>query len=625
MTSVLDRIADPTDLRRLDRDELTTLAAELRRTLIDTVCRTGGHLGPNLGVVELSIALHRVFRSPRDPILWDTGHQAYVHKLLTGRGPGFDRLRKSGGPSGYPNPAESEHDLVENSHASTALSYADGLAKAYELRGERGRTVVAVVGDGALTGGMCWEALNNLGAARDRPVVVVLNDNGRSYDPTVGGLARHLGALRTGTAGAGRIPNLFEGLGLAYLGPVDGHDVPAVEAALRQAQALRRPVVVHVVTRKGMGYRPAEDNDADRLHAVGVVDPATGTPSTQPPPTWTQVFGEEVTALGAQRADLVAVTAAMLEPVGLRPFQRAYPHRVFDVGIAEQHAVTSAAGLALGGLHPVVAVYATFLNRAFDQVLMDVALHRLPVTFVLDRAGVTGDDGPSHNGMWDLPMLGIVPGLRIGAPRDAATLRSLLREAVDINGPTVLRFPKAPMGEPVPALETHEGVEILARGQRVLIVSVGAMAETCLAVAARLGAAGVTATVVDPRWVLPVNPALAQLAAAHRLVVTVEDGARSGGVGSAIAQALADRRGTTPVHTFGLPAEFLPHGTRSDVLRSRGLAADAIADAILDQVDDAGEPLAGDRFGQPVGTYLRTARVTGASSRPARQFAGRTG
>jgi 1-deoxy-D-xylulose-5-phosphate synthase len=552
------------ELRGLDHAELAGLADRIREILVGTVTRTGGHLGSNLGVVELTLALHRTFDSPRDQILWDTGHQAYVHKLLTGRAGSFNGLRQAGRLSGYPNPAESEHDLVENSHASTALSYADGIAKALELRAITDRAVVAVVGDGALTGGMCWEALNNLGAAPHRPVILAFNDNGRSYAETVGGLTDHRA--------------VFTGFGLHYLGPVDGHDVAALQAAFADARALGGPVVVHCVTRKGAGYQAALDDDADRLHAVG---PATG----RPVPTWTHAFGSELTAIAAERPDVVAVTAAMLEPVGLGEFQRAFPDRVFDVGIAEQHAVTSAAGLALGGLHPVVAVYATFLNRAFDQVLMDVALHRLPVTFVLDRAGVTGDDGPSHNGVWDLPMLGVVPGLRIAAPRDTAALAGQLREAVDTDGPTVLRFPKSPALAPIAAIDTYCGIDVLSRGSDVLIVSVGPLAGACLEAAELLRPAGVSVTVVDPRWVLPVNPALAQLAAAHALVVTVEDGSRTGGVGSAVTHLLAERGVAVPSITAGLPREFLPHGKRADLLRAHGLAPDALAGTILRHVD----------------------------------------
>ncbi|HJT04686.1 MAG TPA: 1-deoxy-D-xylulose-5-phosphate synthase, partial [Pseudonocardiaceae bacterium] len=441
---MLEDVTGPGDVRALPENALTALADEIRQLLIESVPRTGGHFGPNLGVVELTIALHRVFQSPHDAIVWDTGHQAYVHKLLTGRRDGFERLRTAGGLSGYPSRAESAHDLVENSHASTALSYADGLTRAFALRGEPDRAVVAVVGDGALTGGMCWEALNNIGGAPQRPLIVVLNDNGRSYSPTVGSLAGHLRDLRR----RGTPESVFEQLGLAYLGPVDGHDIAAVQAALRQARKLGRAVVVHCVTVKGKGCPAAENDEVDCLHAVTAPSSGPSEPSGQ---SWTSVLSDELAAVARERTDVVALTAAMLHPTGLHRFATEFPDRVFDVGIAEQHAVTTAAGLAMGGLHPVVCVYATFLNRAFDQVLMDVALHRLPVTFVLDRAGVTGNDGPSHNGMWDLSLLGVVPGMRVAAPRDAALLRAQLREAIAHPGPAAVRFPKGPVGPALPA------------------------------------------------------------------------------------------------------------------------------------------------------------------------------
>jgi 1-deoxy-D-xylulose-5-phosphate synthase len=583
---VLRELAGPADLRRLSPPQLLALAAEIRTFLVEQVSRTGGHLGPNLGVVELTIALHRVFDSPRDVLLFDTGHQAYVHKMLTGRCADFESLRQAGGLSGYPSRAESAHDVIENSHASTALSYADGLAKAFALRGTD-RRVVALVGDGALTGGMCWEALNNLGAAPRRPVVVVLNDNGRSYAPTVGGIARHLAELRD-SGGVG--PTLFEDLGLAYLGPVDGHDVAAVETALRRAAALGRPVVVHCVTRKGAGYEPAESHEGDRLHAVDAARPL-GAPRPAGPATWTAVFGEEIAAIGADRPDVVCLTAAMLLPTGLGAFAARYPERVFDVGIAEQHAVTSAAGLALGGLHPVVAVYATFLGRAFDQVLTDVAMHRLPVTFVLDRAGVTGPDGPSHHGMWDASVLPVVPGLRVAAPRDPASLRELLREAVDVaDGPTAIRYPKAAAGPDLPALRRTGRCDVLREdpAARVLLVAVGPLAAPCLAAAADLAAQGVPVTVVDPRWIAPLDPALVKLAGAHRLVLAVEDTATTGALGARLAQALAAAETGDPpggadtrVATFALPTAFLPHGRREDILRAHGLDAAGIATTVL--------------------------------------------
>ncbi|WBB68545.1 1-deoxy-D-xylulose-5-phosphate synthase [Micromonospora sp. WMMD812] len=589
--SLLDDVNQPADLNRLTGDQLGSLATEIREFLVEAVCRRGGHLGPNLGMVELTLALHRVFRSPHDRIIFDTGHQAYVHKLLTGRRERFTRLRGRGGLSGYPRRAESPHDIVENSHASTALSYADGLSRAYALDGIR-RTVVAVIGDGALTGGLAWEALNNLATSPGR-VVIVLNDNGRSYAPTVGGLAAHLAGLHTAATGddpAGPTPDaptIFQALGLAYLGPVDGHDVAQVEAALRTARAGDRSVVVHCVTRKGYGHVPSEADEADRLHAVGVVDPRTGQPANAPGRTWTDAFSDELVAMGEDCPDLVAVSAAMLGPTGLAGFGARYPDRTIDVGIAEQHAVTSAAGLAIGGKHPVVAVYATFLNRAVDQVLLDVALHRLPVTLVLDRAGITGPDGPSHHGMWDLALLGAVPGLRVAAPRDETTLREELREAVaDQDGPTVLRFPKARVGDEIPALYRTGGLDVLrtAAGAPVLLVAVGAMAAPALRAADLLAEAGVECTVVDPRWVRPVNPALAGLAAEHALVVTVEDGVRDGGVGGAVALAFADAGVGSPVRALGLPTSFITHGERAGLLAEHGLDPPGICAAVLHQV-----------------------------------------
>jgi len=619
--SLLDGVHGPADLKRLAPEQLPLLAAELRDLMVDTVSRTGGHLGPSLGVVELTLALHRVFDSPRDKIVWDTGHQSYVHKLVTGRRrEAFETLRKQGGLSGYPSRAESEHDLVENSHASTALSYADGLAKAYRLRGEH-RHVVAVVGDGALTGGMCWEALNNI-AASHLPVVIVVNDNGRSYSATIGGLADHLATLRmtqsyeraldTVKTTLARTPvvgrpiytalhglkrgikdflqpqMLFEDLGMKYLGPVDGHDGAAMEAALRRAKAFGGPVIVHAVTVKGYGYQPAVDDEADRLHSVApVTDPVTGKPLNPSARGWTGVLGEEMVAIGADRPDVVAITAAMLQPVGLLAFSQAYPERTFDVGIAEQHAVTSAAGLAMGGLHPVVCLYATFLNRAFDQTLMDVALHRLPVTFVLDRAGITGEDGASHHGMWDLSLLSLVPGLRLAAPRDGATLREALREAVAVDdGPTAVRFAKGAVGEDIPALERVGVADVLRRAQDddVLLVAVGSMARLGLEVAERAAAQGIGVTVVDPRWVSPVAPELVEMARSYRLVVTVEDNGRVGGAGSLIAQALRDADLDVPLRDVGIPQRFLDHATRPQVLAAIGLTAQEVARRVVETV-----------------------------------------
>ena len=619
--TLLEQVHSPEDLEDLTPQQLTTLAGEIRDFLVTSVAKTGGHLGPNLGAVELTIALHRVFDSPRDRIVWDTGHQAYVHKILTGRQDGFAQLRQRGGLSGYPSQAESPHDIVENSHASTALSYADGLAKAYALRGERDRTVVAVVGDGALTGGMCWEALNNIAAAKDRPIVIVVNDNGRSYAATVGGLAAHLATLRL-TPGyeqvlelvktvLGRTPlvgrplyealhgiktglkdvlqpqEMFADLGLKYVGPIDGHDIGAVENALRKARDFGQPVIVHCMTRKGFGYAPAEADVADCLHGVSAIDPTSGKPVGAPGTTWTGVFAEEMVRIGAERPDVVAITAAMLRPVGLYPFFCAYPDRVYDVGIAEQHAVTSAAGLAMGGLKPVVCIYSTFLNRAFDQTLLDVGLHKLPVTFVLDRAGITGDDGPSHHGMWDLAMLSIVPELALAAPRDATRLRELLREAVDdMARPTAIRFPKANAGADLDAIDRIGTVDVLRRegDHDVLIVSIGALAGDCLAVADRLSAEGVGVTVVDPRWVKPLDPAITTLAARHRLVVSVEDGVRAGGIGSALATLLRDAGVVTPLRDFALPQQFLAHGKRTEVLDAAGLSAQTIARQVIELI-----------------------------------------
>ncbi len=562
---MLADIASPADVRALPSASLSPLAAEIRSFLISKVHRTGGHLGPNLGAVELTIAVHRVFDSPVDVVLFDTGHQSYVHKMLTGRCTDFDSLRQAGGLSGYPSAAESAHDVIENSHASTALSYADGLAKAFELAGAD-RRVVAIVGDGALTGGMCWEALNNIGGS-SRPVVVLLNDNGRSYDPTAGGFAA---SLLAGTA-----RGLFEALGLAYIGEIDGHDVHAVENALWEAKALGRPVVVHCRTVKGKGYSAAETDEADRMHAVG----ATGSAGDR---TWTDVFADEIVAIGSARPDVVCLTAAMLEPVGLRPFSVKFPSRVFDVGIAEQHAVTSAAGMAMGGLHPVVAIYATFLSRAFDQLLMDVALHRLPVTFVLDRAGVTGADGASHHGMWDASVLPVVPGLRLAAPRDPATLAELLREAVSVSdGPTVVRYPKATAGPDVPALRRVGHFDVLREvpDAEVLLVAVGPLAGPCLAAAEELASHDVRVNVVDPRWTAPLDPHLVKYSGRHRLVLAVEDTTSTGALGARLGQALAGS--PTYVAAFALPARFLPHDSRARILRAHGLDAAGITTSVL--------------------------------------------
>jgi 1-deoxy-D-xylulose-5-phosphate synthase len=632
---ILPGIKTPADLKGLGHDQLTVLAAEIRDFLVAKVSRTGGHLGPNLGVVETTLAMHRVFDSPRDRILFDTGHQAYVHKIVTGRQDGFERLRQRGGLSGYPSQAESEHDLIENSHASTALSYADGISKAFALRGE-GRHVVAVVGDGALTGGMCWEALNNIAAAKNR-LVIVVNDNGRSYAPTIGGLADHLSTLRL-NPGYERILDLvkdalgstpvvgkpvyevlhavkkgikdavspqpmFEDLGIKYIGPVDGHDIQAMESALRRAKGFNAPVIVHAVTRKGYGYRPAEDDEADCLHGPSsAFSIETGKLLAAPSVKWTHVFAEELVAIADDRPDIVGITAAMAEPTGIAALQKKYPERTYDVGIAEQHAITSAAGLAMGGLHPVVAVYATFLNRAFDQVLLDVAMHGLPLTIVLDRAGITGPDGPSHYGIWDMSVFGAVPGLRIAAPRDAATLREELREAVAVDdGPTIVRFPTGSVAADLPALRRVGPVDVLREDDRkdILLVAVGAFAKLGMEVADRVAEQGYGVTVVDPRWVRPVPIELAALSRGHRLVVTLEDGIRAGGVGDAVASALRDAGVAVPLRDFGVPAGFHPHGTRAEILTALGLTAQDIARDVTEWVSHLEDPAAAER--QPQG------------------------
>ncbi|MER6464299.1 1-deoxy-D-xylulose-5-phosphate synthase [Streptomyces sp. NPDC001228] len=611
---LLTRIRGPRDLDRLSPEELLQLAEEIRSFLVEAVSKTGGHLGPNLGVVELTIALHRVFDSPKDKVLWDTGHQSYVHKLLTGRHD-FSKLKQKGGLSGYPSQAESEHDVIENSHASTVLGWADGIAKGNQLL-DNDSHVVAVIGDGALTGGMAWEALNNIAAAKDRPLVIVVNDNERSYAPTIGGLANHLATLRT-TDGYERFlargkdllertpvvgkplfdtlhgakkglkdfiapQGMFEDLGLKYVGPIDGHDIEALESALARAKRFGGPVIVHCLTEKGRGYQPALQDEADRFHGIGPIHPDTGLPIKASGADWTSVFGDEMVELGKEREDIVAITAAMLQPVGLKKFADTFPERIYDVGIAEQHGATSAAGLATAGLHPVFALYATFLNRAFDQVLMDVALHRCGVTFVLDRAGVTGTDGASHNGMWDMSILQVVPGLRLAAPRDADQVRAQLREAVQVDdAPTVVRFSKGAVGPAVAAVGTVGGMDVLREPGTdtpdVLLVSVGALAPMCLEIAALLDKQGISTTVVDPRWVKPVDEAMAPLAERHRVVVTVEDNLRVGGVGATIAQALRDAGVDVPLRDFGIPQRFLDHASRAEVMAEIGLTAPDIA------------------------------------------------
>ena len=628
---LLESISSPADVRALRPEQLDDLAGEIREFLVTKVSATGGHLGPNLGVVELTMALHRVFDSPTDPIIYDTGHQSYVHKMLTGRCGDFDTLRQRGGLSGYPCRSESPHDWTESSHASAALSTADGMAKAFDLRGEHHRHVVAVVGDGALTGGMCWEALNNIAAGKDRSVVIVVNDNGRSYSPTIGGLAENLAALRlqpaydmvmrqgkSGLMRMGRFGqfiarviygakeglkttvmphDMFSDLGLKYIGPVDGHDFRSLENSLRHAREFGGPVIVHAITNKGRGYAPAEANEDDLMHATGVIDPLTGTPKSSPKPDWTGVFSDELVQLGHERDDIVAITAAMAGPTGLAKFGKAHPDRFFDVGIAEQHAVASASGLALAGMHPVVAIYSTFLNRAFDQLLMDVGLLKLPTTLVLDRAGVTGPDGASHNGVWDMALASIVPGIRVAAPRDGARLVEELREAVAVtDGPTVVRFPKGSVTADVDAVErTADGVDVLhrtsAEGGDVLIVAVGAFGGMSVEVAATLEKEGVSVTVVDPRWVVPVSGDLIELAERHSMVVVVEDGVVHGGVGSLLGDALRASAVDVPMRQAAIPQKFLDHASRGEILDELGLTAGAVAGEVLAWWSDlGGEP-----------------------------------
>ncbi len=628
--SSLERLTSPAALRALTRRQLDELAAEIRAFLVSNVSRTGGHLGPNLGVVELTLAIHRVFDSPRDPIIFDTGHQSYVHKLVTGRRDLFPTLRQAGGLSGYPSRAESEHDWVENSHASTALSWAEGMAKAFRLRGDD-RTVVAVVGDGALTGGMAWEALNNIAAQKDLRLVIVVNDNGRSYTPTVGGLANQLSTLRTdrryeqllavikrtvsnaplvGKAAYDLLHGLktgikdvlapqgmFSDLGMKYVGPIDGHDITAVERGLTLAKQFNGPVIVHVLTTKGRGFKAAEEHDEDHFHSVGRINELTGEPlSAQVASTWTDVFSEEIVHLAAQNDRVVALTAAMLHPTGLGRFQATYPSRTFDVGIAEQHALASAAGLAIAGLHPVVALYATFLNRSFDQMLMDVALHRLGVTVVLDRAGVTGPDGSSHHGVWDLALMSLVPGLHLAAPRDATRLRQALATALAIeDAPSVVRYSKELVPDDLPAVRSVSGLDLLAVAPdaSVLVVAVGQFASMALDVATRLGREGIGVTVVDPVWALPINPALADQARAHSLVVTLEDGLASSGVGAKLASALSAWGVRVPVLHFGTSDRFLPHGSRQQVLEGDDVTAQHIARTVTEAL------LSGDRSPLP--------------------------
>ena len=665
-TPLLSAIRRPADLGRLTSEDLVALAAEIRRYLVAAVSRTGGHLGPNLGVVELTIALHRVFRSPRDAIVFDTGHQAYVHKLLTGR-QDFLRLRERGGVSGYPARSESVHDVVENSHASTALSWADGIARANRLQGRADRHVVAVIGDGALTGGMAWEALDNIADSADKHLVIVVNDNGRSYAPTIGGLAHHLDALRTnpgyermlstvkrgllsqGAPGRAAFDALhglkrglkdvlvpsafFEDLGIKYTGPVDGHDITAIEFALTRAREYAEPVIVHVITEKGHGYTPAEEHVPDRFHAVGKIHPETGLPVVAERFGWTAVFAEEIVSLAQRDERIVGVTAAMQAPVGLQPLADAMPDRVIDVGIAEQHALTFSAGLAFAGMHPVVALYATFLNRAFDQVLMDVALHRAGVTIVLDRAGITGTDGASHNGMWDMALLAHVPGLRLAAPRDEATLRDSLRQAVSVgDAPTVVRYPKGTLPEPLAAVRrlgledaekspydagvegdasagealgevsAFDVVDVLLENRKpadapqLLLVGVGAMAAHAREAGRTLEQENRAVTVVHPHWVIPPPGPLVAAAAQADVVIVVEDGLVDGGIGSQLRDAVenyragrSDAAGPRVWRRIGIPRQFIDTATRDQLLEDFGMRAPDIAEAARAAADGAAD------------------------------------
>ncbi len=606
-------ITSPADLQGLRFDELDVLAAEIRSFLIEKVSKTGGHLGPNLGVVELSMAAHRVFESPKDVILFDTGHQSYVHKILTGRGASFDQLRQRDGLAGYPSRSESVHDVIENSHASTALSWADGIAEGFSLTGQNDRTVVAIVGDGALTGGMSWEALNNIAARKNLPLVIIINDNERSYSPTIGGISTYLSTLRTtsgyenfltwGKTVLQRTPvvgtpiydtlhgvkkgikdviapqGMFEDLGLKYFGPVDGHNIAALESAFKIAKDYGSPVLVHVITEKGRGHAPALEDEAEKFHAVGIVDPQTGEPVNKLAVSWTSVFAEELLAQGRKRPDIVAITAAMLGPTGLDRFQAEFPSRTFDVGIAEQHAVTSAAGMAFAGLHPVVAVYSTFLNRAFDQLLLDAALHKAGITLVLDRAGVTGDDGPSHNGIWDLALTGIVPTLHVAAPRDGSRLQETLRESLDIkDAPSLIRFPKGAVAADIPAFERRDGIDVLYRGESadVLLISIGALAHIAVESAAQAYREGVGVTVIDPRWVKPLPESLVTMAQRYKSVVVLEDGIKHAGIASTISELFREHDLAIPLHSIGVPLEFFKHSKRAEILTDLGITVQKI-------------------------------------------------
>jgi len=593
---VLQDISSPTDLEGSTYPELGQLAREIRNELITKVSATGGHLGPNLGVVELSIAIHRVFHSPKDVVIFDTGHQSYVHKMLTGRAGQFSHLRQRNGLAGYPSRAESDHDVVENSHASTALSWGDGISHGFAMQGEVDRSVVVVVGDGALTGGMSWEALNNISVAEERNLVIILNDNERSYSPTIGGIARHLRTLRQGLETSG----IFRNLGLEYSGPIDGHDIESLESALAQAKNFGKPILLHVVTEKGRGYDPALLDEAEKFHAIGIVNPETGIALKKSERSWTQVFGDELAAIGSERSDVVAISAAMIGPTGLSKFQSLFPERTIDVGIAEQHAVASAAGLAFTGLHPVVAVYATFLNRAFDQLLLDVSLHNAGVTFVLDRSGITGDDGASHNGMWDLALTGIIPSLHVAAPRDGAQLQELLRQSLEISdAPSLVRFPKGAVNVDIPAIERIDGMDFLVRCEQteILLISIGAFAPLALEIAREAEQEGIHVSVLDPRWVKPLSPMILGIAAQFSSIAVIEDGIRHGGIASTLSEMLRDAGMAMPVQSFGVPLIFLEHAKRSEILDEIGLTVPAILQRLRKGSDSLFvESLSADRF-----------------------------
>ena len=611
---LLDTISSPRDLKALGHDELAALAAEIRTFIVEAVSRGGGHLGSNLGAVELTLAVHRVFDSPHDPILWDTGHQSYVHKIVTGRRDEFATLRQADGLSGYPSRGESEHDWVENSHASTILSYAHGLATAFEEKA-LDRRVVAVIGDGAMTGGMAYEALNNLGHS-GRKVVIILNDNGRSYAPTVSRLSENLSMLRLNPSwvntrrriegwtsevpGVGELalsswkgvkaafrqmlepPSFFESLGVRYTGPIDGHDVRKLEQALTHAAEYDGPIVVHVRTQKGRGYSPAELDVEKCLHDISAFDPETGLPTGGGGLTYTQVFSDTMVAITDASPDVVAITAAMPGSTGLLPVQERHPDRVIDVGIAEQHAVTSAAGMAMGGLRPVVAVYSTFFTRAFDQANLDVGLHDQPVVFALDRAGITGDDGASHHGVLDMTLALRIPGMTVYTPSSARELEAMLTHAVTLPGPSVVRFPKG-MARQTAEIGTGLKARKIRGGADVCILGVGKLVEACEQAADELAEVGIDAAVWDVRVIKPLDVEMLRAAATAPLVVTAEDGLRVGGAGSAITDAIADleeSRQSPPVLTLGTPDGYIPQGKPARIHAELGLDGHGIAASI---------------------------------------------